>query len=516
MAPQASDPTELLYKGESVLGKPTAVAAPGTLAQPISAGLASVPTAAAPGALTGGPAGAGAPEGLAPAGSGLETSNLLSIIQQALGATEKGAGFASRMADMLKGGAPAGLANAMGSLGPVAPGEQPVPSFNTEFLGNLEGEGVTGPAGSIMPDAAGAGAGAGAAGAGSTAASVGSGLGTAGLGAGAVAAILGAIASATGNADLGKAAQALGATAGAAGTAGAVTSAVAAPAAAGFGTAAGAAAAPIAIALIADQINQLAGGEPIYDFGAMLEPTMGAYPFFGKEVGKTLGEENLALQSFGSALPAVQSQAQLDQLLDLYKNAVGQRVGGYGEGAAPGTVPGLPGATGTAHEWGQVADFDPVTSAINQILGPLRGALPATGGDAGQLWNQMRTQQVDPLQAPMMVTMPDGNVQFLPPDLAASAYGQAVEPLRQAGVWFPEFGSRAIQYGQPGYDYAGAGLLAPGEAPPQSAAWQQLMAGQGAGATAGGSPATPGTPGPPGAAGQQIDEVIRAALARQQ
>lgn len=310
-------------------------------------------------------------------------------------------------------------------------------------------------------------------------------LGAAGGAAGAATALLGLLASATGDPELKKAAQAAGAAVGVGSLAatGANLAATggtlaAAGASAGIGAAAGAALAPVTAALLIDSILQLAGSEDAPNLiGSMMEGTVGHYPFFGTKLANTLSAEKTNLSALSGALPYVQSQQQLADLLSQYKQRVGQNVGGYGEGSDPYAIPDLPGAGGSAHEGGINADFSPQVTSLNQLIGQLKGGLPATGGgDAAQLWNQLFTQSIAPSEAPLQVTLPGGGVQYMMPSEYATSYNQMIQPQLQAGMWTPGYLSNAIPYGQPGYNYENAGLLAPGAAPgAPSAAWTTLM-----------------------------------------
>lgn len=92
---KTSDPSELLYKGQSVLGKPTTVETPGTVGQPLSAGIAAPP------ALGGGPGqpAAGGPEPAGPgggtgAGPSVDPKLIEGIAQKIAKAADSGGGSA--------------------------------------------------------------------------------------------------------------------------------------------------------------------------------------------------------------------------------------------------------------------------------------------------------------------------------------------------------------------------------------------------------------------------------------
>lgn len=482
--------------------------------------------------MGGGPAESGA-VGKGGTGGG---ADILGILQNFLKAGGKTADFASKLGggqpqglDVLKdmaGGGEIGLGTdtALQGLGTELPntalGTTPdMSGLLKELQGTLGSSSLQDPtlglgsSGSAFD--AGAGAGGGLAGD----------IGAGASGAGALSAILGALASATGNSDLAKAGEALGAAGSAAGLAGTGASlastggtlAAEGAAGAGLGAGAGAAAAPIAAMLLATSIANMISPDSAPGFQDILNTPgiMGNYPFFGPKLAGTLGTENKDINALASALPYATSQKELQDLINTFTGSVANQggVGGYGEGAAPFTVPNLPGAGGSAHEGGQTADFGGEVNLLNSLIGNLKGGLPETGGgDAGQLWNQMfaQTSQGAPSSAPggantsLTVKMPDGSTQIMDPYQYYSWYNNAQMTGQNPGDYF----GNVIQFGQPGFDYAGAGLVPPGNAPgAPSNAWTQMIAqltggptagaGSVAGAPIGGAPA----PGVAGAAG---------------
>ena len=534
------DPSDLLYKGESVLGKGTEVEMPGTVGAPLSAGIASTPVEG------GGAAGGAAGVTSGGLGVGDEGTNLVQLVQQALGATEKTASFGQKLSDTLRG--TPDLATAAGSLGPTTPGVQPEPSFLTDFLGGIEEGGV--PAGSVAPDAATSAGTSGVAG----------GLGTATAGAGATAAILGLLASLTGNKDLGEAAKGLGVGTGALGLAntglglaslapllGTTTAAVPVGAAAGLGsgaatglatggtaglgTAAGAAFAPIVAMMLASAISGLAGGEdPVGEgIGDALEPTAGRYHKFAPELAATLGSEGAGINSLLQLLPYVNSKEELGQLLNTYKDYIATGggytggVGGYGAGSKMYEIPGLPGAGGNTHEGGIQADFPQwglAQRTVNDLLQQMpgedyagaAGLTPGTplseawkyyaqpGGPLSGRQNQSRLFNWGEVPNEQLVNYITANPSATPGGVVPGG-----EAARQ-GL------GRELSPGSEGYDYRLPGAAPNVGAMPMSAYFQALQAGatpqqaQQAAQQAGGAP---------GAIGEQIDELIRRAVGQQ-
>lgn len=322
-------------------------------------------------------------------------------------------------------------------------------------------------------------------------------LGGATSGAGALAAILGLIAQQTGNKKLGQAATVLGSTAGAVagGTAAATGGAGAAAAASSLGLSAGIAggvgaasgalgamAIPLAVVTIADMFGS--GGRMWPD---AFSKSMGDWASFGSSLKNTLTGSGQNLARLAKALPFTGSKAELSTLLGSY--AQGMRnagIGGYGEGAAPFTIPNVPGAGGSAHEWGQVADFGPQVNQLQAAVSRLAEILPETGGPGmADVWQQFQIQD-DPSHALKYIpqdvpgsVIPD---QYVPADeWGSGAVKQAMSPGTPAGFYnlatAAGTGAPFLSYGDPRYPYAAAGLQAPGWTPAStSAAWQQMTA----------------------------------------
>jgi hypothetical protein len=283
-------------------------------------------------------------------------------------------------------------------MGPgVTPGGSALPSSAGE-LGNLGASA----GGAIEPAAQGAAQGAGQA---AAQGGMGVGSGLAGLGINAIGPVLGLIAQATGNEDLGKAA---------AGISGATTAGTAGLGMAGAGGALGgaglsglgalggslAAAAPAAAvaspAIIASLLSMLGGSQMnIMDMftGGVQDPWL----TFGSRLRNEEQKQGNALNYLTKALPYVQSQAQLQELVNAYRNGA---TGGPGElspflqSADPYEIKTIPGAGGNAHEKGVVADWGPVTEQTNSVIQALRGLLPESGGEGAPIYSTVETNEM--------------------------------------------------------------------------------------------------------------------------
>lgn len=227
--------------------------------------------------------------------------------------------------------------------------------------------------------------------------------------------LLGLIGQATGNVDLSKAGSALGAALSAYGTGSALASAApaavaaanaagagvggasaAGSAAAGGGAALGAALAPIAMPLlVASIINLAGGGMDVSDMwtGGKKDP----WYEFGPSLVNNEQKQGNALNYLMKALPYVQSDAQLQELVQAYRNGA---TGGPGELSPflqsdnPYEIKAIPGAGGSKHELGLVQDWNPVTEQANAIINALHGMLPATGGEGAPLYSTIETNEM--------------------------------------------------------------------------------------------------------------------------
>ena len=141
MASPTQDLSELLYRGQNVLGKGTEVSLPGTVSQPLSAGIASTPT---PGSVPGAAPGAEGGGGMGMGGGEAGGPTLLQQIMQALGIAEKTGSLASRLGGQRGEGMPT-----QGAPGPVI-----TAPAGAESLSNLQsstaGAGIQGPEGAPL------------------------------------------------------------------------------------------------------------------------------------------------------------------------------------------------------------------------------------------------------------------------------------------------------------------------------------------------------------------------------
>jgi hypothetical protein len=302
------------------------------------------------------------------------------------------------------------------------------------------------------------------------------------------------------------AAGAAGGAAGGSGAAGGAGAAGTAGAGAGMGAAAGvggvlaAAMAPLMIGSMIDEWDP---------WSEAIKGSMGSYPFFGASLGDTLLQEREGLGALSKLLPSVQSQEQLRQLLDQFKASQETQIGGYGEGSDPFTIPALPGAGGSAHEWGQHADFSRPVSNFNQVIQSLLPHLPATGGGqfVPESWHTALRQQRAGTDARKSgsgyyapgqhyVRMPDGSFQTMTADQLSAAQAQNAQAQATYQGLYQQFLDRGmtgdapstdvlgadpvvsenVLYGDPRYNYAAQGIPGPNWTPGQmSPAWQQLM-----------------------------------------
>ncbi len=325
-----------------------------------------------------------------------------------------------------------------------------------------------------------------------------------GIGA-AVSAVLGIIASETGNADLGKAAQALGMAVGAIGTAvttastlAAVSSAMAAGATAaaagasvGLTAGAGVALLPVAAMLLVFSIGNMISPDSFPDISDLWTGgKLDDYLTFGNRLMKNEKQQGVAISNLEKALPYVQTKEELGQLINSYNNYLsttqnapininGQLASG-GHGAAysgdPYTIGSISGMSGTEHG-GKGSPYAPGENAnrLQAIVNELRANLPGQeitvgydqggglSGEAGtRLWTQfLDREQNTPYYLPQALA-PHIINQGMPGEFSTGAINPGLHNLSELAGYGSEAFEAALRYGQPGYDYAAAGMPEPG------------------------------------------------------
>lgn len=507
----ADDPNDIaqkgmdeLFKGSNVLGNPTELRLTGTGSLPGGGAAAALPAPGGPGGVAGGFLGGrqgqegGGPDSMGLAKSALDAAYKTGKFGQGLTAepdlgTRGSVGGGGSLSDYLRGGA--GVAGALGGQGSAAPGMTNVLGQSTvnpdiaNTLQELLGQGMSpdqiqeimGGLEAVQSGASGV------SGAASGLEGLAGGLGSVAGGGAALGAILGLIAQATGDPEIAKAAQytgAAGSAAGLAGTASALPGAIAAGTA-GVGTAAGAVAAPIAAMMLASTISGLVGGDdPVGEgIGEMMEPIMGDYGKFAGKLGANVGQQQQSFNVLEQALPYVQSKEELGQLLNSYKNYLGttqkapvEQYGGTGPGD-PYSIAKISGQGPVTHgQQTATRDFGPETQALQGRVDELLGMLPGEritagygepgggleGPDAIRLWSQFLDRGQN---APSQYN-------------GANFFGAASSlPENQPGaIAAGGHGDPLVAYGNPGYDYAGAGWPEPGKyLGSVSPYWQQLQ-----------------------------------------
>lgn len=103
-----------------------------------------------------------------------------------------------------------------------------------------------------------------------------------------------------------------------------------------------------------------------------------AWLTFPQRTGEVLQNTEAANQGLASALASATTPEEIQSAIATWKGAIGQRVGGFGEGSGAFDLPGVPGATGTQHEGGAYADFGPEVLGLRSELDAARQGLPAS------------------------------------------------------------------------------------------------------------------------------------------
>lgn len=509
--------TKLLDKRpDEIVGTPAPSGAPGLGGEPSSGGniLASIQRASAPGQ--------GGSQGPTPGQRATQITEALAK----LGVKNFGGKGVNALIDYFRGGAPQGMdiLNSMAGAGELGLGagslDTTLPTLlpdttlgNTpEFSGllqDLQGSLVSP---NLVDPTLNLGSEAGSVASGAAGGIGGSGITTGGIGAGAgaVAAILGLIAQQTGNKELAQAASALGAAAGV-GTTGASIAAAASPAvasalgmsaaSAGLGAAGGVAAAPFLIASIWHMIDPENSPDIMDMFGAGSD-NPDPYYKFAKKLGQNESQQGRAFQMLQQALPYARSKEELGQLINTYNNYLATTQDapvtmGPGGGTSPGKgipfnyagmnpyeIGYIPGATGFEHGGGATgrtgpsADWGPISTTLQNLTNYLKTSLPGTelgmgytgltGEAATRLWNQFTDRtQTAPKYSP---------TGWAGTTVGGESVGQGETPVINipgfekgvvSGVspdtsYYAPPGS-LLSYGEPGYDYAAAGLPEPGQ-----------------------------------------------------
>jgi hypothetical protein len=107
-------------------------------------------------------------------------------------------------------------------------------------------------------------------------------------------------------------------------------------------------------------------------------------PKFGGKLAGQLGQQSTGLNALFNLVQNAKSKQDLANGVAGYIDYVKTGpegydkggIGGFGEGLGPLEIGGLPGATGTAHEWGQTLDYDPYTNAMQAYINLRAATLP--------------------------------------------------------------------------------------------------------------------------------------------
>jgi hypothetical protein len=199
-----------------------------------------------------------------------------------------------------------------------------------------------------------------------------------------------------------------------------------------------------------------------------------AYRSFPERAGETAQLENMSLRALHRGLPYVQSREELQNTMDAYNRAVGMRVGGYGQGAQPFQIDALPEIGARTHETHtNPTDFAAITPEVQKEIDALLPRLPDkyTGTDTSDPLMRTFTQHLDRRQsAPHEILTNDPTTL----DMYAKYPGQFNEQrVFDSGQpydpsWYSTTGAkgpqeRHVQYGDPGYNYAGSSYPGQGE-----------------------------------------------------
>jgi hypothetical protein len=208
------------------------------------------------------------------------------------------------------------------------------------------------------------------------------------------------------------------------------------------------------------------------------------YTSFPDRVAKTAHLEGSSLGALIKGMPYIQSQKELSDAISAFKSEVGSRVGGYGEGSDPFSIPNLPGIGARTHGFNtgkSVQDFGPAVNQTQEMVNALRGLLPETfaapAGDNAQMRNFAQFQDSS-MATPQRTYDPSLSQMYI--DTFGSATpelgGQRMIP-GTAGD--PSTWDQVSRPNQGAYNFSAPGAYPDPTKPvtaQKSSAWQSLMA----------------------------------------
>ena len=201
----------------------------------------------------------------------------------------------------------------------------------------------------------------------------------------------------------------------------------------------------------------IASGNPITSVAGLVglvtgrDPLFGPWPTpymrFGGNLTGTLREEQATIDMLGGDLRGAQTQGDIVQAIANAKDRMrrgewgGDVIGGFGLGTGDYDLPDFPGAGGSEHEWGQVADFGPQVTALRDLITFQRERLPGGPTSLGA-WSDVIAGNVAARDAEEQ----NRRVQELiglgaPPDQAAQMLAQGYtgfSNVDDSGIFSPE------------------------------------------------------------------------------
>jgi hypothetical protein len=109
----------------------------------------------------------------------------------------------------------------------------------------------------------------------------------------------------------------------------------------------------------------------VLELGLFLEGLFGGpseeWLSFGPRLQENLETTRVAMEQLTVDIDAAQSPEELGAVIGKYRDTIGTYAGGFGTGAAPLELPVPPGATGTEHESGLIANWEEATRALEAM-----------------------------------------------------------------------------------------------------------------------------------------------------
>lgn len=159
---------------------------------------------------------------------------------------------------------------------------------------------------------------------------------------------------------------------------------------------------------------------------------------FPNELAQTLSLTESSNQKLAAALANASNENDIKGAIAAWKSDIGGRVGGFGAGSGEFDIPDVPGATGTKHEGGISANFNPQTAGLRALMGVAR-----RGGTLAERIQAFREAAVGAMSNTERISA-DPTGSLLTPEMQAGWKSSLIEQTQQS---HPEI-AQALQAGE--------------------------------------------------------------------